>query len=575
MSRSAHFPARRLSAVAALSAMAVTGLTVLATPAVHAADQVVLTPVSVDTSATRATGHNDFRADGVRVWTEGSTSSDKTAGYFDVDVSLADAGEPSMDWETKMGDDGYQPGMQLKTDFNGDGDIDGILVGDAFLPGRWWLAGGKDRKPGEITEVAPLPVDDTQPSYRQNIATLDEWRALYPAADVLQAGWSLGSGALGDGVIHSITVGGTEYAFSGNEHRRTVELYASDLDTSETRATGHNDVRANSVRVWTEGNTSTDKAAAYFDVDQPFATAGEPTMAWRANGGGANTRPGMQLVVDVDGDGAPDGILVGEPIYEDIAVATNWWLTNGSKQSFKDLAPSDDGGNGSALNGTLAEWRNALPDTATIVKSGWSLGSGVKGDGIIDSLTVGLTTYTFTNRNRAPEAAAVNTAVFAGRSRIVVLDGSDIDGDDLTFEVNGKEVPGGRYLYTAGKNFSGVADIPFTVKDGRGGEATGSAKVNVLRAPTVGGAYIWPGVVTSKRKVLVTIVVASTGTVSGGKVWFKVDGRAAGGATVVGDRASLVLPRKLRKGTHRIQAGFMGTKGAAPITINKTIQVRR
>ena len=37
-------------------------------------------------------------------------------------------------------------------------------------------------------------------------------------------------------------------------------------------------------------------------------------MDWRANG--ANTlKPSVQLVVDIEGDGIPDGILVGEPSY--------------------------------------------------------------------------------------------------------------------------------------------------------------------------------------------------------------------------------------------------------------------
>src|SRR5690242_20622291 len=57
------------------------------------------------------------------------------------------------------------------------------------------------------------------------------------------------------------------------------------VDTSETRATGHNVFAGGHVRVYTEGATSTDKAAGYFDVDRSLAAvaAVEPTMGWTAN----------------------------------------------------------------------------------------------------------------------------------------------------------------------------------------------------------------------------------------------------------------------------------------------------
>ena len=48
-----------------------------------------------------------------------------------------------------------------------------------------------------------------------NHGTLPEWRAAFPNAKILRVGWSLGSGAEGDGVINAITVGLTKYTFSG------------------------------------------------------------------------------------------------------------------------------------------------------------------------------------------------------------------------------------------------------------------------------------------------------------------------------------------------------------------------
>ncbi len=76
----------------------------------------------------------------------------------------------------------------------------------------------------------------------------------------------------------------------------------------------------------------------------------------------------------------------------------DWWLTSGSSADAKDVDPSgaNNGGNGSAWFGTLAEWAAALPD-ARFYAGGFSLGSGVKGDGFLESITYGDTTYTFTS----------------------------------------------------------------------------------------------------------------------------------------------------------------------------------
>ena len=52
------------------------------------------------------------------------------------------------------------------------------------------------------------------------------------------------------------------------------------------------------------------------------------------------------------------------------------------------------GGSGSANHGTLDEWRTAFPD-AEVVAFGFSLGSGVKGDGVLNAITFAGDRYTF------------------------------------------------------------------------------------------------------------------------------------------------------------------------------------
>ena len=156
---------------------------------------------------------------------------------------------------------------------------------------------------------------------------------------------------------------------------------------SDTRATGHYEVVGTGLHVWTEGNSGTDKVAEYVATSTPLSDTGEPSLAYASTSGGV---PGYQLVVDFDDDGSADGILVGEPA----SYGTDWWTPGGSKQFVKDGAPSHAGGSGSGNHGTLDQWRAAFPD-AQVLAFGFSLGSGVKGDGVITSIDFAGTSYTF------------------------------------------------------------------------------------------------------------------------------------------------------------------------------------
>lgn len=155
---------------------------------------------------------------------------------------------------------------------------------------------------------------------------------------------------------------------------------------SDTRATGHYEVVGTGLHIWTEGATSTDKVAEYVATSTPLATVGEPSLEYTSTFGG---RPGYQLIVDFDNDGTGDGILVGETVY-----GNDWWASGGSKAFVKDGAPSHTGGFGSTNHGTLDGWRAAFP-SANVLAFGFSLGSGVYGDGMLNAVNFAGTRYTF------------------------------------------------------------------------------------------------------------------------------------------------------------------------------------
>lgn len=162
-------------------------------------------------SDTRASGHYEVVGTGLRVWTDSTsapapTDQRKVAEYVFTNTPLADVGEPSLDYTNTSGT--IPPGFQLQTDFDGDGTIDGILVGEPTYYGNdWWL-----------NNSAKQFVKDSAPSHATgsgsaNHGTLDQWRAAFPNAVVEAYGFSLGSGVTGDWTINAIDFAGTRYTF--------------------------------------------------------------------------------------------------------------------------------------------------------------------------------------------------------------------------------------------------------------------------------------------------------------------------------------------------------------------------
>ena len=344
-----------------------------------------------DFSQTRAAGSNTFVDGGLFVETTEATSLGKAAGYKAIDIALAEAGDIAIDL---TGVTGVPPSLQLGVDLDNDTVQDGYLVYEQTYYGQNLWASSTIT--GHVPAFVGLP---TEPGGGSAVSgTIDQYLAAYPEARILSFGYSLGSGVIGSATITSITVGCTEYGFSLAPTVNTTCSAIADAplatqnalqgwDFSQTRSAGSNTFVTGGLKVTTTEATSLGKAAGYKAIDIPLAEVGDIAIDLTDVTG---VPPSLQLVVDLDDDNTVDGILVYEPTY----YGANLWATStiANNPAFVGL-PTEPGGGGS-VSGTINQYLAAYPD-AQVLGFGYSLGSGVVGSAVIQSLTVGCTEYSF------------------------------------------------------------------------------------------------------------------------------------------------------------------------------------
>jgi hypothetical protein len=424
---------------------------------------------SWDLSQTRTQGHNELVAGGLHVWTVSNTSEDKAAGYYATDFALQDAGAPSIEFAGTP--TGGLPGLQLGVDKDNDGDWDGYLVYEpwAYGDGNFWSSKDFGISAGM--------------GYT-SFGTLDDYLTANPNARVTSIGYSLGSGVLGDAVISKITAGCVEYTFdapppptveacSGLTSVVTTSL--STWDLSETRTQGHNELVAGGLHVWTESNTSVDKAAAYYATDFALQQAGAPSIEFASFTGG---RPSLQLGVDKDNDGDWDGYLVYEP----------WAYGDGNYWSSKDFGIS--AGMGYTSFGTLNDYLAANPD-AQVISIGYSLGSGLLGDAVITKITAGCVEYTFSAPAPKPKIVVSPSSVVPGQQiSVSVSNFGASEAVRVRWKVNGSWVQVGTFTTDGTGAGSTAVTVPANAAAGlnsvRADSATKAQQTNAVTVTVPG-----------------------------------------------------------------------------------------
>lgn len=581
------------AALAAAAAMVVAGTVAGGGDAGAAANNLVtLRPGDFDFTGTEHGGHNVFQASGIQISTDNADNAEAT-GEFAVNKPLADVGEPSLQWTQTDPDGTIPPAALLSIDFDNDGTFDAYLIGETVYNGDWWAPSST---PDFVKEGAPSCHGNWQPGDDPSTkcdggggsyfhGTLAAWSAAFPNAQVQLAGYNLGSGVQNAGLLSSETVGNTTYNFT-KILDQTQTIQESDFipGLADTRSSGHFVFNKNSLHVYTDDNSSQAKVAEYWQPTNPIPLvhAGQPALDWD----GTDAQPGIQLVVDFDNDGTPDGILVGEKVYGD-----DWWASGSTAQFVKDKAPSCTdidtgepygsctGGSGSPYHGLLAEWATAFPD-AKIMDVGFSLGSGVLGDGTLNSIDVSNTEYTFANTPPTANDQTVSTDF--DQPVDITLDASDPNSADTLQYTVGTPSHGQisgtapSITYTPDAGFAGQDSFTWTVSDGVNDPVTGTVTVNVGKASSSVSVAFQPHPATSGDKVHAVVTVDTDGSADGGTV--SVDVGKRGGkiytGTVSGGQADVQLG-KYDSGLHKALITFEGTDNAASTHTTTTFTVRK
>ncbi len=353
-------------------------------------------------SQTRAKGHNQFVAGGLRIYTEDSSTLSKAAGYHPIDIALADVGTVGIEFAAGFD---KRPGLQLAFDKDGDGGFDGYLVGEPwanFVSGDGWslTTDGDWNKAQFWNSNAALGLPDGW-GY-PNAGTLADYLSAWPSARITSYGYSLGSGVFGDATITSITVGCQTSTFStavAAAPTATVTVNEYDISADADPYAGwHEGYSTNTGRSF-----SVESDGLHFGAPQhsqpiygfatPIANPDLEALATAANVDVIAGNVAFQLPLFYGG-ATPSSPwfttlrIENLPLGEQHFAVTDTWVTS---SAIKDAAGTVLLAGGSKLS--LADWSALFTSLGNVQ----SLGFAVQADAaaVVESVTANGTKYVF------------------------------------------------------------------------------------------------------------------------------------------------------------------------------------
>jgi hypothetical protein len=234
----------------------------------------------LDLTQTRTAGHADLQADGLHIWTDDATSQAKVAAYVTVDqplASVAAGAAPTLDYTATTG---IEPGLQLVFTWSGH---TAILVGETVYGGKWWISDS-----GCGTWCADLAVAWSGGGGSAHSATLAEWAAAMPGAQVGSFGFSLGSGVHASGVVKSLTLAGVTFKF------KLKPVIVVPPTSTSTTPPSSSTAPSSSTSSTSSAPTSSSTAVQYANCDAVRAADAAPLLF---------SQPGYRPDLDSDHDG--------------------------------------------------------------------------------------------------------------------------------------------------------------------------------------------------------------------------------------------------------------------------------
>lgn len=276
----------------------------------------------------------------------------------------------------------------------------------------------------------------------------------------------------------------------------TVNGTITDWAALGSFGTDADDATGNNTIDWREAWFAHDNANFYvaYSNDQPIVES------W-----------GYAIYIDVDGNKATGfNGFAGE-----LPIGADYLLEGRDLQSYtgvsNDWSWRSDGVVSYQANGTTAEAaipRAMLGNTTTLRLYFHGDNGAVNGttldhfpDAVTDPLAADAERY-FTysivasNGNASPIAVSQNVVVAQGASLDLILLGSDIDGDTLSYEVTDQPANGTisgnppNIIYTPNANYAGTDSLTFTVSDGSATSSAATIAINVSAPPPSNEATI-------------------------------------------------------------------------------------